>query len=97
MEVDPSIHVTVPIVRNQVYNFDLLRTFNFSKFVCNHEFSYEAELFPAALISHWKPAHVTLFPCGKGIVTGIKSSEQASDIICSIETFVSEHARISGL
>ena len=34
---------------------------------------YEIELFPAVLITRWKPAHVALFHNGHVIVTGIKT------------------------
>ena len=88
--------MTAWIVKNKVYQFDLCTTFNFSKFVCNHEFSYEPELFPAALLSKWKPAHVTLFPCGKGLVTGLTSTKCVIDIICEIENFLTQHAGVSG-
>jgi TATA-box binding protein (TBP) (component of TFIID and TFIIIB) len=88
--------VTIPKVSNKVFNFDLLQSVNFSKFVCNRDFSYEAELFPAALISRWRPAHVTLFPCGKGLVTGITTAGRACDIICDISNFLERHARLSG-
>ena len=37
---------------------------------------YEIEIFPAALITSWKPAHVALFHSGYVIVTGIKSVQE---------------------
>lgn len=55
---------------------------------CNKDFSFEPELFPAALISKWAPAHVTLFPNGKGLITGIKSKAEASFIINEIPSFL---------
>ena len=36
----------------------------------------EIEIFPAALITSWKPAHVALFHSGYVIVTGIKSVQE---------------------
>ena len=44
---------------------------------------YETELFPAALISKWHPAHVAVFHNGKVIITGVKS-------ICDVHTLLSE-------
>ena len=38
----------------------------------NADISMEAELFPAALIRKWHPAHVALFHNGKVIITGVK-------------------------
>ena len=34
---------------------------------------YEAELFPAALIRKWAPAHVAVFHNGRVIITGVKN------------------------
>lgn len=95
--MNPPTTATVWTVKNKVYQFDLCASFNFSKFICNHKFSYEPELFPAALLSEWKPAHVTLFPSGKGLVTGITSTKCIIDIVCDIENFLTQHAHFSGL
>ena len=56
----------------------------------NHELSYEMELFPAALIRKWHPAHVAVFHNGKVIVTGIKSMNVVDDILKSVMSFFSE-------
>ena len=62
-------------------HFNLCEHLNFDKIICNKNFSYEPELFPALLISKWKSSHVTLFPNGSGIVTGIKNLSHAFSII----------------
>ena len=56
----------------------------------NRDLSYEVELFPAALIRKWHPAHVAVFHNGKMIVTGIKSLNVVNDIYNSVKTFCSE-------
>ena len=39
---------------------------------CDAHVFYDVELFPAALITYWKPAHVPLFHNGHIVVTAIK-------------------------
>ena len=45
---------------------------------------YEAELFPAALIRKWEPAHIALFHNGKIVITGVKSIPHCHSIIKAI-------------
>ena len=42
---------------------------------------YEIELFPAALITCWKPAHIALFHNGHVIVTGIKTPREGYRVL----------------
>lgn len=56
----------------------------------NHNVSYEVELFPAALIRKWHPAHVAVFHNGKMIVTGVKSVSVLKEIFHCTQNFVSE-------
>ena len=49
---------------------------------------YETELFPAALIHKWQPAHVALFHNGKVIITGVKSVEKCYEILTSLIQFL---------
>ena len=78
-------------MNNIVYKFDYNMHFKFDNCVCNSYFSFEPELFPAALISKWSPAHVTLFTNGKGLITGIKDRDSACSILRELPTFLSEH------
>ena len=78
-------------VNNIVYKFDYNKHFKFDNCVCNSHFSFEPELFPAALISKWSPAHVTLFTNGKGLITGIKDRDSACSILRELPTFLSEY------
>ena len=74
-------------INNAVFHFNLYRQFKLDQFLSAYDFSYEPELFPAALISKWRPAHVTLFPNGKGMITGVKQKEHALTILREVEAF----------
>lgn len=50
--------------------------------------NYELELFPAALLANWHPAHVALFRNGKAVITGVKSMEKASEIVTLLSQYV---------
>ena len=80
------------IVNNAVYKFNLFQRFKFEHYNCNQYFSYEPELFPAAMISYWSPGHVTLFPNGKGMITGIKDRDTALSILDKLPTFLTDYA-----
>jgi len=54
----------------------------------SHEIFYEPELFPAILISKWKPAHVTVFANGKGMITGVVYKKAALDILSQVCDFL---------
>ena len=73
---------------NLVIHFDLKVKFSFSKIICSKNVSYEPELFPAALISKWQPIHVTLFPNGKGNMSGIKNPHDVYPILLDIPAFI---------
>ena len=75
-EFERSTHLKLPprTISNLVMSARLkkkpcLSTIRYS----NARVFYEIELFPAALITRWKPAHVALFHNGHVIVTGIKT------------------------
>ena len=55
----------------------------------NHIF-YEIELFPAALIRKWRPAHVAVFHNGKVIVTGVKSMSECETIFSQLLSYLHE-------
>ena len=54
----------------------------------NNNVFYETELFPAALIRKWTPAHVAVFHNGKVIVTGIKTLDSFYDIMYALLQFL---------
>ena len=68
-------------VNNMVVYFELCSAFNFSGLLCNGRLSYEPELFPALLVSDASNVHVTLFPNGKGVVTGVRSALKAIEAL----------------
>ena len=51
---------------------------------------YECELFPAALIKKWHPAHVTLFHNGRVVITGIKNEETLKNVFHSLSSFLTQ-------
>ena len=81
-------------MNNVVFHFDFGKRFKFEHLMCNKEFSYEAELFPAALISKWHPIHITLFPNGKGMITGIKYKQEALTTLCKVPYFLENNVNI---
>lgn len=79
-------------VNNIVFYFNLFQLFSVDHIMCSKDVSYEPELFPAILICKWQPAHITLFPNGRGMITGIKLPKQALDIVYCIPSFLQQHA-----
>ena len=75
------IHVSSWSTNNIVVYFDLCSIFTFTGMLCNGRISYEPELFPALLLSKKTTAHVTLFPNGRGIVTGVRSPVEAIEVL----------------
>jgi len=75
-------------VNNFVFHFHINHRLNFKQIPCDKDFSFEPELFPAALISKWSPCHVTLFPNGKAMLTGLKSREDALHILDALIAFL---------
>ena len=78
------IRVSSWTVNNLVVYFDLRSVLTFKGIVCNGRISYEPELFPALLLSKRKSVHVTLFPNGKGIVTGVRRPVDAIEVLQDI-------------
>lgn len=57
------------------------------KIACSDaELFYEIEIFPAALISKWAPAHVAMFHNGKVIITGVKSMDDCNRVLSLLES-----------
>ena len=49
---------------------------------------YDSELFPAALITKWHPAHVSVFKNGKVVITGVKTLSHAHYILDSLVVYL---------
>ena len=56
----------------------------------NANLTYEIELFPAALISKWHPAHVAVFHNGKVIVTGVKTATACKEIFSMLLSYLND-------
>ena len=64
--------------------------------MCNAQMSYEPELFPALLISNAvSSTHVTLFPNGKGVITGVRRYGDALVVIKQCLGYLKKHIRKS--
>ena len=81
-------------VNNLVFHFNFGKQVKFNNCICSKDFSFEPELFPAALISKWHPSHVTLFSNGKGMITGVKNGNEAQCILDELPTFLFHRANI---
>ena len=57
----------------------------------NENLSYDLELFPAALIRAWKPAHVAVFENGRVIITGLKSVSSCHKLLISLQAFLNRY------
>ena len=53
--------------------------------------TFEAELFPAVLIRHFHPIHVAVFHTGRCILTGLKSVEQAQQIVHELILYLKQN------
>lgn len=56
----------------------------------NANHAYEIELFPAALIRKWSPAHVAVFHNGKVILTGVKTVDACKEIFSLLPSYLCE-------
>ena len=85
----PNLQVTPLKIVNLVVSVMLkhaipLRTITSS----NSSVFYEAELFPAALIRKWHPAHIAVFHNGKVIITGVKTVRDVYTLISELSPFL---------
>ena len=87
-EFEEKTHVSLPpmTISNLVMTARLKKRPCLSTIRCsNARVFYEIELFPAAFISDWEPAHVALFHNGHVIVTGIKTTEEGYHVLESLQ------------
>ena len=83
-----EMEVTPPSIRNLVLRVKLSKRQTLTTIPSNSDITYNSELFPAALISRWLPAHVSVFRTGEAIVTGVKSMDEAHRIIADVDEFM---------
>ena len=88
----PKIQISKLTILNMVVGTNLLRTVPLRNIPSSdkHVF-YEVELFPAALIRKWHPAHIAVFHNGKVIITGVKTIPVLSDIVSHLEVYIAHH------
>ncbi len=61
----------------------------------NRQLQYDGEVFPAALITKWAPAHVSVFKNGIAIITGLKTASQTYFILNSLVKFLNKRSLFS--
>lgn len=49
---------------------------------------YEPELFPALLLRQFQPVHVAVFHTGRCVLTGLRSLDQARDIMSELNAYL---------
>ena len=77
-------------MKNMVVSVKLAKKYPLHNLPSNKDITYDCELFPAALIQRWHPAHVSLFHTGSAIITGIQSLEQANQIIVDVDKYLEQ-------
>ena len=82
------VDISQPVLKNMVVYCKYMKPFRLRGRPSNAHYFYEAELFPAALIRRWAPAHIALFPSGSLLCTGIKSWYSFQQIIIDLHTFL---------
>ena len=83
--------ITPLAILNLVISAQLKMSLCLQKIVqSNANHIYEVELFPAALISKWHPAHVAVFHNGKVILTGVKSVTACKEIFSLLLSYLNE-------
>ena len=87
-----QISTTTPLViSNLVISAQLKMTHCLQKILqSNANLMYEVELFPAALISKWHPAHVAVFHNGKVIITGVKTVSRCKEIFSLLLSYLND-------
>jgi len=69
---------------NVVYHFTMNRKVRTNNIGSSKDVFFEPEIFPAILLSKWKPTHITLFANGKGMITGVKDKKTAVDTLSQL-------------
>ena len=79
------------VISNMVISAQLKMTLCLRKIAqSNANLFYEIELFPAALIRKWHPAHVAVFHNGKVILTGVKTVDACKEIFSHLLSYLQE-------
>ena len=84
------VEISEPVLQNMVVSCKYLKPLHLTGRPSNAYYFYEAELFPAALIRRWAPAHVALFPSGSLVCTGIKDLSAFRNIITHLSSYLDD-------
>ena len=88
MKIAVAVNISQPVLQNMVVTCKYLKPFYLTGRSSSSLYFYETELFPAALIRYWAPAHVALFPSGSLVCTGIKTWRSFYSIIRSLSHYL---------
>ena len=88
----PQLRMKPLILRNMVVSAQLTSTIPLHRIkTSSTDMTFEAELFPAVLIRHFHPVHVAVFHTGRCILTGLKSVEQAQQIVHELIVYLKQN------
>ena len=80
-------------LKNMVVSAQLSRNVSFRNIKTgNKTIQYDGETFPAALITKWRPAHVSVFRNGKVVITGLKTQSHTYFILNSLLDYLTENS-----
>lgn len=88
LQKEVGLFVSQLSMKNMVVSVKFSKRYRLLNLPSNKDILYNCELFPAALIQRWRPAHVSLFHTGSAIITGIQSLEQAKHIMSEMDTYM---------
>ena len=83
-----TVNISEPVLQNMVVACKYNKSFRLHGRPSNAQFFYETEIFPAALIRRWAPAHIALFPSGSLLCTGIREWRSFNNIIRDLSFFL---------
>lgn len=86
-----TVNISQPVLKNMVVYCKYKKFFRLRNRPSNAHYFYEAELFPAALIRRWAPAHIALFPSGSLLCTGIKDWCTFHQVIHDLSSYLNTH------
>ena len=87
-----EMDISKPVIRNIVLCVKFSQRVTFTNIPSNKDINYNPELFPAAMVTRWHPAHISLFRSGSAIVTGVKSMAAARQIMAVFDAYMKTYA-----
>ena len=83
-----TVNISEPKLLNMVIYAHYMKPFKLTGKASNAEYFHEKEIFPAALISRWAPAHIAIFDSGSLLLTGIKTWSQYKYLINELTAYL---------